>query len=306
MRKRKPGQMQTKQQILELLSSAQVQPNKRLGQHFLIDLNLMRLLVERAQITADDVVLEVGCGTGSLTEALVERAGRVIAVELDEAVARIAKRELSEAENVEIITADILAKKSIISGAVADALKHSREKYAGRVLLVANLPYSVASVVMLNLVTGDMPADGMYVTVQKEVAERMTAAAGSKAYGTLSILLGATGEVKVERILKPSVFWPQPRVDSAMVSFVRKAEKVGRIKNMEVLREVVNLFMGHRRKMLKSCAKLAAGNLAKIDNWDEIFERCTIDSHNRPEQVLPEGYIAMANLCSECLKSEAE
>lgn len=306
MRKRKPGQMQTKQQILELLSSAGVRPNKRLGQHFLIDLNLMRLLVELAQITGDDIVLEVGCGTGSLTQALAERAGYVIAVELDEAVAKIAERELSEAKNVEIIIADILAKKSIISGAVADALKHSREKYTGRVLLVANLPYSVASVVILNLVMGDIPADGMYVTVQKEVAERMTAAAGSKDYGTLSIFLGAAGEVKIERILKPSVFWPQPRVDSAMVSFVRKAEKVGRIKNMEVLREVVNLFMGHRRKMLKGCTRFSTGRLAEIDNWDEIFERCAIDHHKRPEQVLPEGYIAIANLCSEYLKFEAE
>jgi 16S rRNA (adenine1518-N6/adenine1519-N6)-dimethyltransferase len=298
--------MQTKQQILELLSSAGVRPNKRLGQHFLIDLNLMRLLVELAQITGDDIVLEVGCGTGSLTQALAERAGYVIAVELDEAVAKIAERELSEAKNVEIIIADILAKKSIISGAVADALKHSREKYTGRVLLVANLPYSVASVVILNLVMGDIPADGMYVTVQKEVAERMTAAAGSKDYGTLSIFLGAAGEVKIERILKPSVFWPQPRVDSAMVSFVRKAEKVGRIKNMEVLREVVNLFMGHRRKMLKGCTRFSTGRLAEIDNWDEIFERCAIDHHKRPEQVLPEGYIAIANLCSEYLKFEAE
>lgn len=295
--------MQTKQQILELLSSAQVQPNKRLGQHFLIDLNLMRLLVETAQITGDDIILEVGCGTGSLTQALAERAGCVIAVELDDAIAKIAKGELCEAKNVEIITADILAKKSIISGAVADALRHSRGKYTGRILLVANLPYSVASVVMLNLVTGDMPADGMYVTVQKEVAERMTAAAGSKDYGTLSIFLGAAGEVKIERILKPSVFWPQPRVDSAMVSFVRKAEKVSRVKSMEVLREVVNLFMGHRRKMLKSCTKLAAGKLAGVDNWSEIFQRCRIDQHNRPERLKVSDYVAVANLCSEQLKT---
>jgi len=293
--------MQTKRQIQQLLSSAGIRPNKRLGQHFLIDLNLMRLLIDSAHITKDDIVLEVGCGTGSLTQALAERAGCVIAVELDEAVARIAKRELCKAENVEVIRIDILENKNTINPAITDKLELACKRYSGQVLLVAYLPYNVASAVMLILITGNITAEGMYVTVQKEVADRMTAAAGSKDYGTLSIILAATGDVKVERVLKPTVFWPRPQVDSAMVSFVRKAEKVSRIYNMELFHEIVNLFIGHRRKMLKTCTKLAAGKLAEIDDWDEIFGQCSIDPHKRPEQISPEGYVVMANLCSENL-----
>jgi 16S rRNA (adenine1518-N6/adenine1519-N6)-dimethyltransferase len=129
---------------------------------------------------------------------------------------------------------------------------------------------------MLNLVTGPTVVDQMYVTVQKQVAERMTAEPGSGDYGILSIFLSAAGDVKMERVLKPTVFWPQPQVESAMVSFVRKPEKVSRSKSMEVFGEVVNLFMGHRRKMLKACAKLAHSELGEIGNWLEVFEQCSL------------------------------
>jgi len=289
--------MQTKRQIQQLLASAGVSPNKRLGQHFLIDLNLMHLLINSANIHNNDIVLEVGCGTGSLTEALAQHAGYCLAVELDHGLAKIAERQLAKAKNVEIINIDILKNKNTLSHAVANALARARKKYAGQILLVANLPYNVASPVMLNLVTGPTAADSMYVTVQKEVADRMIAIPGSSDYGTLSIVLGATGDVKTIRVLRPMVFWPPPQVDSAMVSFVREDAKLGRIQNMEFFSEAVNLFMGHRRKMLKACTKLARGKLAKIDNWPEIFARCRIDPTQRPQQLAPEDYITIANLC---------
>ncbi len=291
--------MQTKKQIQQLLKSAGVSPNKRLGQHFLIDLNLMRLLIDSADIQNNYVVLEVGCGTGSLTEALARLAGKVIAVEVDQILSDIAKKQLAKAENVEIITTDILENKNTISPAVTNALTLAEKKYSGRVLLVANLPYNVASPVMLNLITGPTVVYGIYVTVQKEVANRMTAVPGSSDYGTLSIYLYATGEVRIIRVLKQTVFWPQPQVDSAMVSFIRRKKKLGRIQNMQLFSETVNLFMGHRRKMLKSCVKLACGKLAKVNNWPEIFEQCSIDPTQRPEQISPQDYIAIANLCDK-------
>jgi 16S rRNA (adenine1518-N6/adenine1519-N6)-dimethyltransferase len=291
--------MQTKQQIEQLLAEAGVEPNKRLGQNFLVDLNLMRLLVDNANIGNNDIVLEVGCGTGSLTQALAERAGKVIAVEIDQMLAQIVARELTNADNVEVINADILESKSIINQTIKGAIESARKKLSGRFLLVSNLPYSVASPLMMNLITGPIVADAMYVTVQKEVAERMTAAPGDRHYGTLSIHIAATGDVKKERTFKPTVFWPEPQVSSAMISFVRKAEKAGQIKNMEFLGEVVNLFMQHRRKMVKACTRFVAGKLAKIDNWPEIFQRCSIDPHKRPEQLTPEDFIAISNLCNE-------
>ena len=314
--------MQTKRQIRQLLSSAGVCPNRRLGQHFLIDLNLMRLLVDSANIHKNDVVLEVGCGTGSLTEALAQKAGRTIAVELDRNLAEIAKKQLAKAENVELINADILQSKNTINYTVTNALSLARKKCPGRILLVANLPYNVASPVMMNLVTGSGSqtqkggsgtsvtiADGMYVTVQKEVAERMTAGPGSSDYGILSIFLGATGDVRTERILKPTVFGPAPQVDSAMVGFVRNREKSEQIANMELFSRTVHLFMGHRRKTLLACSKLAHGKHAKISNtegintqginWPEIFEQCGINPKKRPEELSPEGYVAIANYATK-------
>jgi len=285
--------MQTKQQIQQLLAEAGALPNRRLGQHFLIDLNLMRLLVETAQIESSDVVLEVGCGTGSLTEALAQQAGKVIAVELDRILCTIAQTQLAKTENVEIINTDILEKKRTLSSPVTEAIELARKEYSGRLLLVANLPYNVASPVILNLVTGPTVADAMCVTVQRQVAERMTAVTGSSEYGKLSILLTATGDVKTIRVLKPTVFWPQPQVDSAMITFARQNEKVARIKNIQLFSQTVNLFMGHRRKMLKACARLAHARLGNVDNWPAIFEQCSIDPTQRPQQLSPEDYIDM-------------
>jgi len=334
--------MQTKRQIQQLLATAGVSANKRLGQHFLIDLNLMRLLIDSAEITGEDIVLEVGCGTGSLTEGLVEKAGRVIAVEIDRTLAEIARMWLAEAGNVEIINADVLESKSTINPAVTEALATARKGFSGRTLLVANLPYNIASPLILNLATGPVTAAGMYVTVQKEVAERMTARPGCGEYGTLSIFLRATGDVRRIRVLKPSVFWPQPQVDSAMVAFVRDEAKASIIQDFVLFSEVVRLLMGHRRKTLSACtkklsrnpkchserseesvipanqtlrpaqtprapcggdsfeiaAKPARGRLGQIDNWLAIFEKCSINPGHRPEQLRPEDYVAVANVCS--------
>ena len=293
--------MQTKRQIRDLLSSSDVSPNKRLGQHFLIDLNLMRLLVDSANIQKDDVVLEVGCGTGSMTEALAEKAGRVIAVELDKNLSEIASNQLAKSENVEIINTDILESKNTLSQTVTKALGLAVRKCPGRLLLVANLPYSAASPVIMNLITGPTTADGMYVTVQKEVADRMTAAPASSDYGILSIFMAAAGDVKTIRTLKPAVFRPQPQVDSAMVCFIRNREKSERIENMELFSETVHLFMGHRRKTLLACSKLARGKLEKINNWKEIFEQCSICPTQRPETLSHHNYIAIANYAGNSL-----
>jgi 16S rRNA (adenine1518-N6/adenine1519-N6)-dimethyltransferase len=296
--------MQTKQQIQRLLASSGASLNKRLGQHFLIDLNLMRLLVRSANIRDNDIVLEVGCGTGSLTEALAEHAGKVIAVELDRTLAEIAKRPLVRSENVQVINTDILKNKSTISPVVANAIALARQDFPGRILLVANLPYNAASPAMLNLVTGPTIVDQMYVTVQKEVADRMTAEPGGSNYGTLSILLSAAGEVKTIRTLKPTVFWPKPQVDSAMVSFVRRNEKLSKIQNMQLFSQTVGLFMGHRRKTLRACTKLARGQLARIESWPEILDQCAIDPTQRPEQLPPQDYVAIANLCFGALERQ--
>ncbi len=285
--------MQTKNQIHSLLLDAAVRPNRSLGQHFLVDLNLMRLLLRAANVTKDDIVLEVGCGTGSLTQALAEKAAAVIAVEVDSALAEIARQQLAGKKNVRIINTDILRKKSVINSDVIKLIKSFQS--AGRFLLVANLPYNVASPLVINLVTGSPAADAMYVTVQKEVAERMTAKAGTKKYGTLSVLLQATGDVKIERVLPAGVFWPKPKVGSAMVSFVRSSKKTEQVKNVERFCQIVNLFMRHRRKMLKSITKSSQKRFKQAQNFQQIFESCGIEPNSRPAQLSPGDYVKIAN-----------
>jgi len=287
--------MQTKRQIAQLLSSAGVSPNRRLGQHFLIDLNLMRLLLDSAQPGPGDVVLEAGCGTGSLTEILAERAGAVVAVEIDPTLASLVTARLADRKNVTLVAGDILSSKGTMNPAVVEAVARARRGKAGRLLLVANLPYDVACPVVVHLVKGPLAADAMFVTVQKEVAERMAAEPGGKHYGSVSILLGATGRVHIIRVLPPSVFWPPPKVDSALVGFTRDEAKCRRIGDMDLLSEVVSFFIGHRRKMLRACVKLIPPERGDRRGWMEVFERCGIDPTQRPAELGPQQYVELAN-----------
>ena len=291
--------MQTKRHIERLLARAGVKPNKRLGQNFLIDLNLMRLLIGAAHIKNDDVILEVGCGTGSFTEGLAAAAGKVIAVELDNKLAAIAGEQLKSAPNVTIINSDILENKNTINHEVTAAIEKARSLLDGRCRLVANLPYNVAAPVMMNLIIGEFVVDSMCVTVQKEVGEKMVAASGSGNYGVLSVFMAAMGEAQVMRKLKPSVFWPRPEVESVMVRFRRQKQKVERIHDVGLFREIVNLFMGHRRKMLQACVKFAEGRLGNVHDWHGVFARAFVEAHRRGEELSADEFISIANICNE-------
>lgn len=298
--------MQTKHEVESLLASAGVGPNKRLGQNFLIDLNLMRYLIEAAEITKDDVVIEVGCGTGSFTEGIAEKAGKVVVVEYDSVLAGIAGRQLAKKgyDNVHLINSDVLENKNNLCKPLLEALDETVDNFSGGLKLVANLPYNVATPVMVNLTAVRAGAenkcvDSMFVTVQKEVADRMAAKASDNHYGVLSVILSATGDVKVLKKLGTEVFWPRPGVDSAMVQYVRDYEKESNIKDVEMLKEVVNLFMGHRRKMLKACRKFADGRLAGVEDFAGIFEKCGVDPTSRAETVKVDDFIAIANECHQ-------
>ena len=291
--------MQTKQNIQRLLAGAGTQPKHRLGQNFLIDLNLMRLLVETAHLTERDVVLEVGTGTGSFSEAIAARCGHLITVEYDTALFNIARTQLSKFNNITPFNLDILENKNRIQQEVLNAIRNKCKEFSGRLVVVANLPYNVGSSVMANLISGPVVAEGMFVTIQKEVADRMAASPHNSDYGTLSILMAATGTVRVIRKLPASVFWPRPQIESAMVSFQRDRKKVQEIHDMQTFREIINLFMGHRRKMLKACSKFASGNLEKVRQWAQIFEEAVVDPHKRGEELTPKQYINIANLCYE-------
>ena len=275
-----------------------VRPNKRHGQNFLIDQNLMRYLVDAASLAPDDLVLEVGPGTGSMTQEIASRGCRIIAVEIDTTVAAIARGELAEFPNVQLIHTDILQTKNLIAPDITKLIM-SRLRGSGRFVLVSNLPYNAGTPVMMNLITDEPHADAMYVTVQKEVAQRMTAAAGEPAYGTLSIMMAATGNAKMLKTLKPTCFWPQPDVDSAMVAWVRDKDKAAAIKDIHLLSDVVALFMQHRRKMLRAVTRFAAGRLERIKDWSGVFAAAGIAPESRPDDVSPEGFVALANMVKD-------
>lgn len=156
---------------------------------------------------------------------------------------------------------------------------------------------------MINLAKGPLIVEAMCVTVQKEVAQRMTASPGGRDYGTLSIFLQATGEVEMLRTLPPSVFWPPPQVDSAIVRYTRDGRKSLRIADMDLFGAVVGLFIGHRRKMLRACARQAPPELGGRDIWPKILEQLAIDPTCRPQEIPPQQYVGMTNLCRQVLRS---
>lgn len=294
--------MQTKHEIERLLAAAGTSPNKKLGQNFLIDLNLIRFLLDHAAITSEDIVLEVGCGTGTLTESIAEKAGALVVVEYDRILYGITKARLESCQNVTMIHGDALKNKNAINEEAVNAIEKLRPNFKGRFMLVANLPYNIAASLMANLIVLEPTAEAMYVTIQKEVAQRMSAKPGDELYGILSILMNVCGEVKFLKKLPPSVFWPAPKVESAMVEFIRDETKIKQIKNMTVLREVISLFMGHRRKMLKACTKMATEELAKITDWISIFNKTQIDPEIRGEKLQPFDFVRLANTCWEHLQ----
>ncbi|MFI4910623.1 MAG: 16S rRNA (adenine(1518)-N(6)/adenine(1519)-N(6))-dimethyltransferase RsmA [Sedimentisphaeraceae bacterium JB056] len=287
--------MQTKQQIQQILASIGARPDKKLGQNFLIDINLINFLLDKACIKPKDTVFEIGCGTGTLTEGLAERAGRVIVVEYDKLLSAAVANMFSDIEHVTIINGDALDGKNSINRQAIELISESQKNLGGRVLLVANLPYNIAASAMMNLVTAPPIADEMYVTIQKEVAQRMASRNGDELYGILSVIMGATGNVKILKKLGQNVFWPAPKIDSAMVQYIRDEDKISKICDIDVFRQVVSLFLGHRRKTLRACTKLADQRLGDIEIWPQIFESSGIDSQLRAEKLPPEDFVKLAN-----------
>ncbi|MCH7729755.1 MAG: ribosomal RNA small subunit methyltransferase A, partial [Planctomycetes bacterium] len=188
-------------------------PDTRHGQNFLVDLNLVELLVRSADIQPDDLVLEVGTGTGSLTAMLAARAGEVITVEIDAHLYQLAAESLVEFSNITMLHQDALRNKNNLH---ADLLATIRERLnasdgtAKRFKLVANLPFNIATPIVSNLLLTDVVPTSMTITIQKELADRMTACPGTKDYNALSIWMQALCDTEIIRVLPPSVFWPRP------------------------------------------------------------------------------------------------
>ncbi|MGB2976517.1 MAG: 16S rRNA (adenine(1518)-N(6)/adenine(1519)-N(6))-dimethyltransferase RsmA, partial [Phycisphaerae bacterium] len=236
----------TQTEIRALLADAGLRPHRRLGQHFLVDGNLMRLLVAEADLQPADTVLEIGTGIGNLTELLVEQAGWVVAVELDPNLADIARQRLAGARNLDLLRTDALKDKHTLSPAMVERALERQAALGGPLKLVANLPYAAATPLVADLLLAGPIPERLVFTVQKEVADRLAADPATRDYGPVGVLVQALAEVQVLRRLAPSVFWPRPRVSSAMVRLMPSAERRGRLKDLRIFRRVLEGLFGHR------------------------------------------------------------
>jgi 16S rRNA (adenine1518-N6/adenine1519-N6)-dimethyltransferase len=245
---------QTHGYLRNLFDERSIRPQNKLGQNFLIDLNLLDLLIRTAEISTEDVVLEVGCGTGSLTMRLAELAAAVLAVEIDDKFVALVTELAAGRPNLTLLHADILKNKNELDPQVLALLR--AQGTGKRLKLVANLPYAVATPVIANLLLTDLPFERLVVTVQWEIAERMLAQPGSKDFGALSVLVQTLADVHLVRRLPPTVFWPRPQVDSAIVLIRPAAARRAQLHDVAAFRNFLRELYSHRRKSL--CGALAA------------------------------------------------
>jgi 16S rRNA (adenine1518-N6/adenine1519-N6)-dimethyltransferase len=230
-----------------------LEPNKRHGQNFLIDLNLVRMIADTGDIQPNDAVLEIGTGTGSLTAMMAEKAGRVVTVEIDEHLHQLAKEELEPFHNVVMLRQDALRNKNNLSPTVLEPIRDWVQGGPGRGFkLVANLPYNVATPIISNLLMLAEPPTLISVTIQKELGERMMAQPSTKDYSALSIWVQALCDVTMVRVLPPTVFWPAPKVDSAIMRIEPIPAKRAAIPNLAFFHSFTRALFFHRRKFLRS------------------------------------------------------
>ena len=271
--------VQTKREIEALLAGAGARPRKRLGQHFLIDGNLMRRLADSADLTPRDVVLEVGGGTGGLTDLLAPCAGTVVCVELDRTLQRVLAARFEACANVTVVPCDILQSKHRLADSVLRLLEQHRPGDGGCAKLVSNLPYQVATPVVMNLLVDHPKVQRLCFTVQAEVGDRLTARPGTKAYGPLAIVTRTLCHIDVLARIPPQAFWPRPEVDSVMVRMNVGASPFGDVEEARRFATLVRRTFDHRRKTLHGALGYVLDDAAR-QGIDERF-----DTSRRPERI---------------------
>jgi 16S rRNA (adenine1518-N6/adenine1519-N6)-dimethyltransferase len=277
------------------------------GQNFLVDLNLLDLLERSAGVLPEEVVLEVGTGTGALTERLARAAGQVVTCEVDPRLAQLARDRLIDCDNVTLVEGDVLASKHRFAPAVLAAIDAAlARRPGGRFLLVANLPYCVATPVISNLLALPRPFDSATVTVQREMAERMTSAAGSHSYNALSVWIGAQCRSEIVRILPPSVFWPRPKVDSAIVRLDLEPARRAAIRDLGRFHDFVRDVFCHRRKHLRGVLVRmvdARQKSAAKDRVEKVFATMGFEPTVRAEEIPPDEFVRLEQTFFECLEA---
>lgn len=209
----------------DVLQDHGIRPRKALGQNFLVAAAHLDRIVQAAGMSPEDVVLEIGTGLGTLTARIAARAARVVSVEIDRRLLRIAADRLAGAANVSLLCCDFLAGKHRIDPTVTDAMRHALGARGRQAAVVSNLPYSISSPAIVNLLEWEVPVAWMCLTVQKEVADRLAARPGQSEYGPLTAFVSYWATVERLFNLPRRAFWPVPEVSSTVVRIVRKPER---------------------------------------------------------------------------------
>lgn len=262
---------------------------KSLGQNFLIDPNVLGNIVAQASLTDRTGVIEVGPGIGALTEHIAKKAGKVVAYEIDGRLLPVLEDTLSPYDNVTVVHQDILE---------VDLAKAMEEHFAGydEVIVVANLPYYVTTPIIMKFLLEKIPITGMIIMMQKEVADRITAVPGTKAYGSLSIAIQYYMDAEVAMIVPKTVFIPQPNVESAVLKLTRKEEPPAKVLDEDFLFRVSKGSFAQRRKtILNNLQTSMPDGKAKKEAILEAFEKAGIDPGRRGETLSVEEFAALSN-----------
>lgn len=247
----------------------------------------MRRLIESADLSTDDLALEVGCGTGALTEHLVAMAGHVVCVEIDPPLHAVVAQRLAGADNLTLLNADVLANKHTISPDVRSALESAAASATGRRTLVANLPYNIATPLLVDLLLDPLDFSRFCFTVQKEVGERLVAEPATRDFGHVSILLQATCDISIIAHLPPHVFWPPPKIESVMIRADVVRNPFDTLDRLQSFNTFVRRCFTHRRKTLKF-------NLAKLADAETLNSIATQhDLTRRPEHLPVDEWITL-------------
>jgi len=287
-------ELHTKRQLVALLKERGIRPSRGLGQNFLIDQNLLRLVKREADLQPKDVVLEIGCGTGLLTRHLCESGATVCAVEIDRRLAEICGDYLEGFENLTLLRKDVLASKHLLDPELLSLLKRTTTN-GSQLKVVCNLPYAVSTPVIACLLESNLPVSLMVLTVQKEVADRLLATSNSSSYGILSVIAQVHAEVKLLRTLPPDVFWPKPKVSSAIIKLTPNRQLLDRIQDYATFRKAVQAVFSHRRKTLSNSLVAAFEQQIAAEELSVLLDKCHIDGSRRGESLTIDEIICLAN-----------
>ncbi len=277
---------QTKTFLMQRFQEVGIQPATRHGQNFLIDLNLQQLIVDSADLSPRDVVLEIGTGTGALTALMAKQAGAVITVEIDGHLFELASELLLGVDNVMMLKHDALKNKNHFDPRIMEAIGVELGVDPERRLkLVANLPYNIATPVLSNLLTCEHTPHTMVATIQKELGDRMIAKPRTKDYGALSAWMQCQADTEIVRIMPPGVFWPPPKVESAIVRIIVDAERRAAIPDLRYFHQFVKTIFIHRRKFLRANVVAAMKQHLSKEEVDEVLAEMEFPHDARTEQL---------------------